>query len=703
MISKKTLSIKKASKKIKMPSGIKPMLATLVDKPFDEEGWLYEVKWDGYRAIVYLNDGTVDMRSRNNKSFDEKFYSIHKALQQWKINAVIDGEIVVTNDKGISSFSSLQNWRSEADGDLVFYMFDILWLEGEDLTGLTLTQRKEILQKNVPSINNIRFSESFNAGATEFFEVAKKINLEGIIAKKAISNYYPGQRSKEWLKIKTGKRQEVVIGGYTNNEGSNKPFSALLVGLHENDRLIYTGKIGTGFSQKLQSEMLKLFKPLIVKRSPFSMEPDINKPSRFRPNPPHAKATWLKPELICEVSYAEMTSDGVMRHPSFEGMREDKKSNEVIMEKENKTGTVISSLSNGNKYKTKVMVPKNKGKNVNSNKLTKRLLKAAEIPERKSLLNPKDKSQTRNINGHNITFNNLNKIYFPKNRVTKRDVINFYYQVAPYMLPYMKNRPQTLIRYPNGIDGKSFYQKDVTGKVPAWVQKFPYSSERGGKRNFMVCTNEASLLLIASLGGLEMHPWSSRTSKPDNPDWCIIDLDPSDKSTFDQVIEAAQVTKEVLTSADVPCYCKTSGSTGLHIYIPLGAKYSYEQSKEFARMIVKIINSKIPDFTSIERIIENRDGKLYLDFLQNRPQATLAAPYSLRPKPNATVSMPLDWDEVTTGLKMKDFTIFNAVERIKQKGDIFTGVLGKGISLKGVLKKINKIYGEQEMHKSIMI
>ena len=329
------------------------------------------------------------------------------------------------------------------------------------------------------------------------------------------------------------------------------------------------------------------------------------------------------------------------------------------------------------------------------------LLQTSENTERKTLLNPKDKSQTRNINGHDITFNNLNKIYYPKKKVTKRDVVNYYYLVAPYMLPYMKDRPQTLIRYPNGIDGESFYQKDVTGKVPDWIKQFPYSSERGGDRNFLVCTNEASLLLIASLGGLEMHPWSSRIQKPDNPDWCIIDLDPSDKTTFEQVIIAAQTTKEVLDAIDVPAYCKTSGATGMHIYIPLGAKYTYEQSKEFGRVLVKIVHAKIPGFTSIERIIENRKGKLYLDFLQNRPQATLAAPYSLRPKPDATVSMPLHWDEVTKGLKMKDFTIFNAMDRIKQQGDIFTGVLGKGINLKKTVKNIETVFGKQEMHKSL--
>ncbi|MDQ6904295.1 MAG: DNA ligase D, partial [Bacteroidota bacterium] len=561
--------------KSSMPNDVKPMLATLVDKPFDEQGWIYEVKWDGYRALAYVANGTVEMKSRNNKSFDEKFYSIHDILKHWKINAVVDGEIIVANDKGISNFGNLQSWRSEADGELIFYLFDILWLEGYNLTQLPLTRRKEILQEIFPSINNLRLSESFDAGATEFFEVAKKINLEGIIAKKSDSKYFPGERSKEWLKIKTGKRQEVVIGGYTNNEGSNKLFSSLLVGVYTNGKLEYTGKIGTGFSQKLQKEMMEQFKPLIMQECPFTFIPDINKPSRFRPNPPAAKATWLKPELICEVSYAEMTSDGVMRHPSFEGMREDKSSKEVVQEKELHTEEAIDAVKNSTeKNKVKATTVKEKGSVLQNEKITEKLLKVSKKSERKSLLNPKDKSQTRNIDGYDITFNNLDKIYYPKKKVTKRDIVNYYYLVAPYILPYMKDRPQTLIRYPNGIDGKCFYQKDVTGKVPDWVQQFPYSSERGGDRNFLVCTNEASLLLIASMGGLEMHPWSSRVLTPDNPDWCIIDLDPSETTTFEQVITTAQTTKEVLDAINVRCYCKTSGATGLHIYIPLGAKYT---------------------------------------------------------------------------------------------------------------------------------
>jgi bifunctional non-homologous end joining protein LigD len=702
-LTKKNILLAKDMKnKSPMPKDVKPMLATLVDKPFDEAGWLYEVKWDGYRALAYLDNGTVDICSRNNKSFDEKFYSIHEALKQWKINALIDGEIIVANQQGISNFSKLQGWRSEADGQLIFYMFDILWLDGYDLTQLPLTRRKEILKAIAPEISGIRISESFDVGATEFFEVAKKINLEGIMAKKTDSKYFPAQRSKDWLKIKTGKRNEVVIGGLTNNEGSNKIFSALLVGVYENGKLQYTGKIGTGFSQQLQKEMMEKFRPLIIKDCAFTHVPDINKPSRFRPNPPQATATWLRPELVCEVSYAEITSDGVMRHPSFEGLREDKNVTEVTKEKESSVNDIVKPVSSSEKNKMKKPLTKKEIEKKSASDLTGKLLKSGESSERKTLLNPKDKSQTRNIDGHDIIFNNLDKIYYPKKKVTKRDIVNYYYLVAPYMLPYMMDRPQTLIRYPNGIDGKCFYQKDVTGKVPDWVKQFPYSSKRGGDRNFLVCTNEASLLLIASMGGLEMHPWSGRVQTPDNPDWCIIDLDPSDTTTFEQVITTARTTKEVLDAIKVPAFCKTSGATGIHIYIPLGAKYTYEQSKEFGRVLVKIVQSKIPAFTSIERIIEKRKGKLYLDFLQNRPQATLAAPYSLRPKPDATVSMPLHWEEVAKGLKMKNFTIFNAIDRIKETGDIFSGVLGKGINLKKALQNIESTFGKQEMHKSLL-
>lgn len=655
------------------PDTFTPMLATLADKPFDHAGWLYEIKWDGYRALAFMNKGATELRSRNNKSFNEQFYPVYDAVKAWKLQAVLDGEIAVINASGQSDFSLLQQWRSEADGRLIYYVFDILWLKGRDLRGLPLSTRRAVLEEQMRSVPGdiIRLSESFEASGTEFFNIAKQMGLEGIIAKRTESLYYPGERSRDWLKIKTSNRQEVVIGGYTKNEGSGKPFSSLLVGVFEKGKLQYTGKIGTGFNTQLQKQLLQQFKALEVKQSPFTIVPDVNKPSRFRPNPPKAKAIWVKPQLVCEVSYREMTSDGVMRHPSFEGMREDKGAKEVKREEK----VPVKAIVGGGKLAT-----------------GKKILQPEKPSSRKTFLNPSEETQVREIGGHALKFTNLSKVFWPKEKISKRDMLNYYYQVAPYMLPYMKDRPQSLNRHPNGINGKSFYQKDVTGKVPDWIEQFPYHSDADNRdKNFLVCTNEASLLYIASLGCIEMNPWSSRIQQADNPDWCMIDLDP-DKNTFEQVIQAAQVTKQVLDAADVPSCCKTSGSTGLHIYIPLGAKYTYEQSKEFARLIVKLVHKELPGFTTIERKTANRQRKMYLDFLQNRPQATIAAPYSLRPKPGATVSMPLHWEEVKKGLQMKDFHLKNAIARIAREGDLFKPVLGKGINMQKALKKLESFY-----------
>ncbi len=260
--------------------------------------------------------------------------------------------------------------------------------------------------------------------------------------------------------------------------------------------------------------------------------------------------------------------------------------------------------------------------------------------------------------------------------------------MAPYILPYLKDRPQSLNRYPNGIAGKSFYHKDLS-VAPGWVKKFPYTTSEGEKKNFMVPTNEASILYMANLGSIEMNPWNSTIHKPDHPDWCCLDLDPDKNNTFEQVIQTAQMVKRILDDFKITGYPKTSGSTGIHIYIPLGAKYTYDECQLFGKLIATRVHEQLPRFTSIERLTKNRKGKLYIDYLQNRPKATLAAAYSLRPKPGATVSMPLFWDEIKTGLSLKDFTILNAAKRVKKEGDVFKPVLAKGIDLEKVLKNIN--------------
>lgn len=628
---------------------LEPMLATLVDKPFDEAGWIYEVKWDGYRALAFMDGAEVELKSRNDKSFNEKFYPLYHALKALNLRAIIDGEVVVIGENGQANFGALQNWRSEEDGNLVYYVFDIMWYEGKNLKDLPLADRKSILKGILPLHEAIMLSEAFETSGIAFLHEAKKLGLEGIIAKRKESIYHVHSRSHDWLKIKANARQEVVIGGYTLNENSGKLFSSLLVGLYDGKKLIYTGKVGTGFSTKQQKEMMTLFKPFITDKVPFVEEPDVNKPSRFRPKPALASVTWLLPELVCEVSFTELTSDGVMRHPSFNGMRDDKSAKKIILEHAMSLQQLTGEY-NG-----------------------------------KTLLNAVDQTQIKKINRHQLKFTNLDKIFWPVDKITKRDLINYYHQAASFILPYLKGRPQSMNRFPNGINGKGFYFKDVTDIAPDWADLYLYQSETDGRdRHYLVGKDEATLLYMVNLGCIELNPWNSTVKEPNNPTYCIIDIDP-DGNSFDQVIEVAQVAKEILDDMGIESYCKTSGSTGLHIYIPLGNKYSYDQSKELARVIVTLIHAELPGYTSLERTVRDRKGKIYLDFLQNRPHATIACAYAVRPKPGATVSMPLHWEEVKKGLQIRDFTIKNAMERMDTEGDIFKPVLGKGIDLKKIV------------------
>jgi len=642
------------------PKQVKPMLATLVETPPAEKDWIYEIKWDGYRALAFCKGNKVDLVSRNQKSFNDKFYPLVPALERLNLQAVLDGEIVVVKESGAASFQDLQNWRSEADGELRYTVFDLLWLNGYDLMPLPLSERKEILKQLLQTDENILVNEFFTGSASKILGAAEKLGLEGIIAKKSDSAYTPGERGYNWVKIKLQKRQEVVIGGYTINDGTPKPFSALLVGVYENKVLHYIGKVGTGFNIKQQKEMLAQFKKLEIKNPPFSTTPDVNEPSRFRPNPPHAVVRWLSPKLVCEVSYIELSSDGIMRHPSFKGMRIDKDAKDVHLE-------------------TPVLLEQSK-----SSPIKMKGIKG----ERKTLLNPTEKTQVKEINGHPLKFNNLDKVFWPQEGYTKRDLLNYYYQAASYILPYLKNRPQSLNRYPNGIQGLSFYQKDVTRYAPDWMEQFPYHTSDNKDKNYLILQNEADLLWMANLGAIEMNPWNSTVETPNNPDWCIIDIDPSEQNTFEQVIETAQVTKTVFETLKIKSYCKTSGSTGLHIYIPMGALYTYEECQLFARLIATQIHKELPHYTSIERFNKNRPGKVYVDFLQNRPKATLAAPYSVRPKPGAPVSMPLHWDEVKKGLTPTQFTLKNAIQRMRREGDLFNPVLGKGANLEKALKAL---------------
>lgn len=632
--------------KTKMPENLLPMLATSVDEPFTDSGWQFELKLDGYRTLAYLRSGKVDLRSRRNNSFNRKFDAVHQALSEWRINAVIDGEVVVLNEEGKPDFNGIQLWDTKKEGHLVFYAFDLLWLDGINILDEPLQVRREALKQIMPESGVIRFSDHIDDIGNDFFEVAKKNNLEGIIAKRKDSVYIPDSRAKTWLKIKIEERHEAVICGYTRKRDTDRLFSSLMLGIYKNGILNFIGQTGTGFTEVMQEEIMKKMKPLITKKLPFEKKPVIY----------GSDIVWLKPFLVCEVKYTELTNEGLMRHASFQGLREDKAAFELNTEKKLDTAEVIE-----------------------------------EVNEQTALIDLKKEEQVVCIDEHDLKLTNLKKIYWPKEKITKGEMLKYYYNITDYILPYMKNRPQSLNRFPNGVNGGSFYHKNMGGKVDKWLKTFKRISESSGDpKDFLICTDTASLIYMANLGCIEMNPWHSRVQTPLYPDWSVVDLDPGEIS-FEKVIETARVVKEVLDSLQIPSYPKTSGSTGIHIYIPLGAKYNYEQSKQLAELIANLVHEELPSFTSLVRNPRQRTDKIYIDYLQNRPIQTICAPYSVRPKPGATVSAPLHWDEVKKGLKISNFTMKNILERVKTEGDLFDGVLNKGIDLNKILKGLSSL------------
>ncbi|HSE61106.1 MAG TPA: DNA ligase D [Candidatus Saccharimonadales bacterium] len=601
------------------PWQVKPMLSTLVEEPFSREGWLFEIKWDGYRAVGSKKGSSVALYSRNGLNFAEKYPPIAEALHLFKHDVIVDGEIVVVDENGAAHFEWLQHWNKLPRGSLHYYLFDILWCDGHDIRGMPLLERKKILSSLVPHSDVLHISDHVETKGERLFEQMKKSRVEGMVAKKAASPYREGVRGGEWLKIKTGLRQEVVIGGYTEPRAGRKYLGSLVVGVYEDGNFVYTGHSGGGIPDDQRRDLRDQLAKLERKTSPFTVEPK-----------PNAPVHWVKPALVCEMSFSEWTMEGYMRHPQFEGLRPDKKPTDVHREK------------------PKAAEPAIKGK---------------------------------------LELTHLDKIFFPRHKYTKGDLIRYYTSVADYILPYIKDRPCSMNRMPNGITGDSFYQKN-NDHLPDWVPHADiFSESNNANLHWIVGGKLDTLLYMVQLGCVEINPWNSRVDSLDNPDWIVIDLDP-DGVSFKKVIEVTQTVKEVCDEWKIAAYPKTSGKTGIHIYIPMHAKYTYEQAKNLAHLIVLEVNRRQPSITSVERMPEKRKNKIYLDFLQNREGQTLAAPYSVRPTPDASVSMPLHWDEIIPTLKPTDFTIQNALSRLKQVGDLWKPVLGKGVDLAAVLKRI---------------
>jgi len=607
-----------------------PMMAKLEPKVFDKHGWVYERKLDGYRAIGYTGKN-AKLISRNGIDFSDNYKAIIDELKVVEQSAILDGELVIEDKNGHSSFQDIQNYANKNTPGLKYYVFDLLKLNGHDLRDMELLKRKELLKAVVLPLKSkkIIYNEHVEDKGTTLFKQAQKEGWEGIIGKDGHSHYASGKRSDRWLKFKLQNSQEAIICGYSAPTGSRKHFGALVLGINEGNKIRYIGNCGTGFNERSIKELYDKMQPLETDEKPFAEKVHQR-----------TKITWIKPKLVCEVWYAEWTGDGHLRQPVYKGLRIDKNKENVVMETPEKQ------------------------------------LADDEIVET-------DKVK--------LKLSHLNKIFWPQEGITKGELLNYYRDMADWVLPYLKDKPINMRRQPNGIEGPGFFQKDNDmAHLPDWIKTASLYSESNDKNiNYIVGKDTATLLYMVNMGCIEINPWLSNYKTPDNPDYVVIDIDPHDVP-FTEAVEVALKTKEVFDRMKLDVFIKTSGSKGMHVYCYVGAKYDYDFIKMFAEYVTNIIHDELPGITSVERNPAKRKNKTYIDFLQNHRGQTIACPYSVRPKPGATVSAPLHWKEVNNSLKLSDYTIFNMKERVKQIDDPWKHLTKNKCDLKKALELLKK-------------
>jgi bifunctional non-homologous end joining protein LigD len=630
----------KGARQAEMPASLEPMLATLVDKPPRGEEWLYEVKWDGIRAVVFLDHEEVHISSRSGIRCERQYPELavlpHQVAGQ---TAILDGEIAVLDEQGVSRFHLIQPRISNSDPNsiahlsrstpVVFFAFDLIYLDGFDLRGVSLAKRRELLQTVVTPGGVLRVSEFFPGAGEELLEAARGIGLEGVVAKHAASTY-ESRRSREWVKIKIVGEQEFAIAGFTAPQGDRDYFGALVLGVHDAGELHWVGNVGTGFDQKLLASLFAKLQPLITDTCPFAERPK-----------PDKGMTWVKPELVCQVKFANWTPDHRLRAPVFLGLRNDVSAREVAREE-------------------------------------------PEMTHKELLADVKEASLR--IGSQTLKFTNLKKVYYPDEGYTKRDVLNYYDGVAGLILPHLKDRPLSLKRYPNGIKEQYFFQKNAADSFASWLR-----TERIDDIEYVFAEDRASLLYLVNLGCIDHNPWMSRSPSLDNPDFILIDLDPQE-CVYDKIVDAALLVKQVLDRIGLVGYPKTTGGDGMHVYVPVEPIYSYEETRTFADLISRLTIAEDPTlFTTPRTVAKRQKNRVYFDYLQNGRSKTIAAPYVLRAYGGAPVATPLEWLEVRHGLHPTQFNITNALDRFAERGDLFAGVLNAPQELDKALVKIEKL------------
>ena len=655
---------------------LKVMLAETREDAFTRDGWVFELKLDGYRLLAIKSDGEVLLLTRNGNDYTGVFPEVARAVRALPFpDIIIDGEVVVLDPDGMPSFARLQRRgrlssphdvrRVSVELPATYYAFDLLAFEDFDVRPLPLLERKALLMDALPKLGIVRGVDHIEREGERFLEQVQKLGLEGIIAKKADAPYRGG-RTDKWLKIKAEKTDEFVIVGFTASKGSRAHFGALQLADYVDGQLVYAGRAGTGFNDALLREIGSQLKSM-VRDDPPCLGP-IAAPGELplpgKQIPETRTTTWVEPKLVCEVRFREWTPDGLLRHPAFLRMRSDK----------NPEDCERQHWGNG----------------------------AAQTPDDTDaatapVLHEPPPPPPRKAEPKTIAFSNLNKVYWPTEKYTKGDLIEYYRAIAPRLLPYLRERPLVMTRYPDGIDGKSFYQKDAPDFAPDWIRTVPiWSEETQREIRYFVVDDVETLLYVANLGSIPLHIWASRVGYLESPDWCVIDLDPKE-APFSDVIHTARVLHDLCERIGLPNYVKTTGKTGLHILLPLGRQITYAQSRTLGELLARVVLRELGDIATITRHVSKRGDKVYFDYLQNRHGQTIVAPYSVRPLPGAPVSMPLLWDEVNDSLDPRNYTIRNAVARMESLGtDPCVRAIEERPDLQRVLENLGTILGSDD-------
>ncbi len=649
-----------------LAANVSPMLAVSAEEPFDSPEFGYEPKWDGVRTIAFVDGGEVRLQTRNLLDCTAQYPEAHEIAEALTgaYQAIVDGEVVALDERGAPSFQRLQprmHLRDEAtirklrrSTPVLYQVFDLLWADGEDLRPLPLRERLRRLEAALTPMGAIRRSESFPGTGRVLFDAARAHGFEGIVAKRLDAPYVAG-RSAAWVKIKAQRTMDCVVGGWTAGQGGRADtLGALLLGVYRDGKLEPVGHVGTGFDERTLRALLDELRRRESPTSPFARAPRANQPAR-----------WCLPELVCEVRFSEWTADGGIRHPVFIGLRSDKRPEECRRESPvalaDDGADPVGESGGGAWPGAAEAEPSGHG--------------GAAVAARQD---------------GQVKLTNLKKIFWPAERYTKGDLIEYYETVAPLLLPYLRDRPLVLTRYPDGITGKSFFQKDAPEFVPKWVRtERIYSKDADREIDYFIVNDVETLRYVANLGTIPLHLWGSRLGSLERPDWLVLDLDPKG-APFADVVTVARELHRLLEDLELPSHVKTSGATGLHILVPLGARYTYEEARTFARLLALLGVEAAPGISTIARPLRARGGKVYIDFGQNGHGRTIVAPYSLRALPDAPASCPLLWSEMTARLDPARFTLKTLPGRFEKMTDPLAPVLTGSVDIATAVERIEQ-------------